>query len=425
MDTRKLRKNDAEERGERHGQSARSRFSKWLLAAGAAAAIAGAMPSCGNPTLDNYIPIPPAGTTDGGSTSDGGAGGMDGGVSDGGSTDGGCTPQAPVCLAQHLNAPMTVGDPALIVGDYRVRLADTGESAGEQYASIEVLDSCMVHITTVDINENQTTTFAITSTDIEIDVNVTNVTVTDPKSARVDAVMRCTGEDGGPTTDAGTGGDGGSGGDGGMAGMDGSVSDGGSTADGGSGGDGGSAGMDGGVSDGGSTTDAGSGGDGGSAGMDGGSTTDAGSGGDGGMAGMDGGISDGGSTTDAGSGGDGGAGGMDGGISDGGVSDGGAGDAGPVCSGSPYAESVDHGNFPLGAWVGVGGYQIRYDEPVLGGVHLDIVCGGGGSVVTDEAFALNIQKTVLVPTDSMRIRITPVSKNAFHTIMNVDVESSP
>jgi hypothetical protein len=196
----------------------------------------------------------------------------------------------------------------------------------------------------------------------------------------------------GSVTDGGHENDGGTGGDGGTAGMDGSVSDGGSTADGGTGGDGGTAGMDGGVSDGGSTTD-------------GGSTADGGSG-DGGMAGMDGG--DGGMTTDGGSGGD-------GGMSDGG---------GPLCAGV-HEDSVDHATFPKNSPVNVGGYAITYTGPTGISVKVEIDCAADSAVVMPEGgFSVGFPHIADVPSDGMRITFTPHSKNAFQTIMSVNVENN-
>ncbi|MEW6723072.1 MAG: hypothetical protein AB1324_07450 [Candidatus Micrarchaeota archaeon] len=414
--------------GNEEKASPRSKFSKWkAVVAGGALALA---VSCGDQTIDNYVPIPPVASTDGGATTDGGhAGdsGMDGGVTDGGqdvdggaSGDGGsdggtCTPpSAPVCAIATV-PPTTVNvGTVFVVGDYRIRLDNTDESGGEQRALVDVLDSCDgVIVNNHPIPEGQTVTFAVMGTDIEIDVTAENVTVTVPKSAKMSVNVRCTGTtDGGPTTDGGTetdggsgsGGDGGSGGsdggsgtggDGGMAGTDG-----GTTTDGGSGtgGDGGTGGSDGGVvTDGGTETD-------------GGSTTDGGSGtgGDGGMGGSDGGTTtDGGTETDGGSGtgGDGGMAGSDGGVvTDGGTTDGG--DGGVVCGTTGTFLGTLHKNDSDATEVGM--YAFTYTgKNGAGAALISVTMCGTGTPVADLVCPPGVDTTHDVGADGMRITVHP------------------
>ncbi len=71
---------------------------------------------------------------------------------------------------------------------------------------MDVLDSCHVLVgpsgDNVPIRENATVTFGVVTTVIEIDVTATQVTVSDPKRARLSATMRCLVTDGGTDTDA-------------------------------------------------------------------------------------------------------------------------------------------------------------------------------------------------------------------------------
>ncbi|MFN7991698.1 MAG: hypothetical protein U0R44_06080 [Candidatus Micrarchaeia archaeon] len=331
-DARRLRMGT--EDGNNHKTPARANpFRRYMLAAAFAAGMGALGPSCGSNGPDDVVHIPPL--------SDGGT------VSDGGNTDGGCTnAPAPLCSVQSLTALLRVGDAPLVVGDYRVRLANTDESGGEQRAQVEVLNSCGAVLSSQTINENGDKRFIIDGTDIEIDVTVTNITVTDPKSARFTVSMVCR-TDGGVTdgglTDSGSGGDGGSGGmDSGTGGDGGAATDGGVS-------DGGAGGMDGGVSDGGAPVDGGV--------SDGGAP-------------VDGGVSDGGAP-------------VDGGVSDGGM-DGGAvdaGDGGPatVCPG--VFNSSRGGMWPVGVDEPMGGYNIRYTGPSGFNPVFDIRCAANGNPV--------------------------------------------
>jgi hypothetical protein len=359
---------DAAPHGERTVSEKRKALSKWLMgttiAASAAIAVSAAS-SCTTRDENLYIPIPPASTTDGGTTSDGGPTTDGGQTSDGGTTDGGCAAPAPVCNSQYVYGLLNVGE-MLLIGDYRVRLADTNEAGGEQRAVVEVLDYCNSVITSQPINENDTVVFQVMGTDIEIEVAVTHVTVSAPKSARITVEMTCT--DGGVT--------------------DGGVSDGG--ADGG-------------------PADAGPDSDGGAA--DGG-VTDAGPDADGGVADAgpdaDGGVSDGG-PVDAGPD-------VDGGAADGGT------DGGPACTGV-YNESVDNGEFDKNVDVEVGGYYFRYLAYTTTSVTVDIRCGASSAdVALGETFGTGIERTIDVPADGKRIRVTLENKNTFRAIMDVSVE---
>ncbi|MEW6035428.1 MAG: hypothetical protein AB1529_02345 [Candidatus Micrarchaeota archaeon] len=188
---------DAAPHGGRTVSEKRRALSKWLIGASVAASAALAAASCSERNENLYIPIPPSGnTTDGGTTNDGGPETDGGQTSDGGTTDGGCVSPAPVCNSQYVYGLLNVGE-MLLIGDYRVRLADTNEAGGEQRAVVEVLDSCNSVITSQPVNENDTVVFQVMGTDIEIEVAVTHVTVSAPKSARITAEMTCT--DGGVT----------------------------------------------------------------------------------------------------------------------------------------------------------------------------------------------------------------------------------
>ncbi len=62
-------------KGERgtEGRDAKSKFSKWLLAPAAGAAMMLGLHACGDRTIDNYVPIPPnSQQNDGGIQNDGG-----------------------------------------------------------------------------------------------------------------------------------------------------------------------------------------------------------------------------------------------------------------------------------------------------------------------------------------------------------------
>jgi hypothetical protein len=329
---------------------------------------------------------------------------------------------------QTVNVLMNVGE-QLVVGDYRVRLADTNEADGEQRAIIEVLDSCNQLIRSEPINEDSSKVFQVMGTDIQIEVSVTNVTITGTKSARISAEMTCvTGTDGGPVTDGGPETDGGTTEtDGGPtdAGpdVDGGETDGGA-ADGGPDVDGGPV-TDGGTEEDGGATDAGPDVDGGPA--------DAGPDVDGGPVEEDGGVTDGG-PTDAGPDVDGGPVEEDGGVSDagpdvdGGVTDGGAdADGGTVivCSGL-YNEHIDNGEFPRDVDVELGGYYFRYLSYTPNTVTLDIYCSGDSSLVSGGVtISQNHEETLELPSDGKRIRFFLENKNTFRAIIDVTVEDLP
>ncbi|MEW6035427.1 MAG: hypothetical protein AB1529_02340 [Candidatus Micrarchaeota archaeon] len=177
-------------------------------------------------------------------------------------------------------------------------------------------------------------------------------------------------------TDSGTGGHGGTSGSGGSSGMAGS---------------GGLAGT-GGEAQGGS---GGVGGTGGAAGM-GGSGGFAGAGGQGGVAGQ------------------GGAGGMAGA--------GGAGGAGPLCAGV-YNEFVDHGTFPKNTPTEAGGYYLNYLSYTATTITMNILCASDNSAVASgEVFTENVEKTVNVPADGKKIRVTLHNMNTFQAVCSVTVE---
>ncbi len=352
---------DAAPHGERTVSEKRRTLSKWLIGASVAASAALAVASCSERNENLYIPIPPSGnTTDGGTTNDGGPETDGGQTSDGGTSDGGCVSPAPVCNSQYVYGLLNVGE-MLLIGDYRVRLADTNEAGGEQRAVVEVLDSCNSVITSQPVNENDTVVFQVMGTDIEIEVAVTHVTVSAPKSARITAEMTCA--DGGVT--------------------DGGVTDGGNTdggpADAGPDVDGGV--TDGGVADGGADADGG--------------VADAGPDVDGGPA-------------DAGPD-------VDGGVADGG-------DGGPACTGV-YNESVDNGEFDRNVDVEVGGYHFRYLSYTTTSVTIDIRCGASSAdVALGETCGTGVERVIDVPADGKRIRVTLENKNTFRAIMDVTVE---
>ncbi|MEW6035429.1 MAG: hypothetical protein AB1529_02350 [Candidatus Micrarchaeota archaeon] len=422
MDNLKLRRGSVDEKEGREDAKPKEKWGKWLLGSGAVTSVAAAAIiaiSCGDSNTDHYIPIPPNGNVDGGTTEDGGPV-TDGGDEDGGVTDGGdggtCTPPTPSCATQTVNVLMNVGE-QLVVGDYRIRLADTNEADGEQRAVIEVLDSCNQLIRSEPINEDGSKVFQVMGTDIEIEVSVTNVTITGAKSARVSAEMRCTtGTDGGPVTDGGPETDGG------PTETDGGPADAGPD-------------VDGGETDGGPVTDGGTEEDGGA--TDGG-PTDGGPDVDGGPVEEDGGVSDGG-PTDAGPDVDGGA-AEDGGVTDAGpdvdggadadagVTDGGAdADGGTVivCSGL-YNEHVDNGEFPRNEDVELGGYYFRYVSYTPNTATVEIYCSADSSLVSGGmTLTQGHEETLELPTDGKRIRFFLENKNTFRAIIDVNVEDLP
>jgi hypothetical protein len=354
-------------------------FSKWLLAPGAGVVLALSLHACGDRTIDNYVPIPPNSQhNDGGVQNDGGpdadtdaditdGGDADGG-SDGGSDGGDCVPVEPVCTPQTVSGLLNSSD-ILPIGDFNFRLETTDESAGEQRAIVDVLDSCHVLVgpsgDNVPIRENSTVTFGVVTTVIEIDVTATQVLVTDPKRARLSATMRCNVVDGGMDTDADTDFDGGADAD----------SD-----------------MD-------ADTDADTGMD---AGVDLDADTDADTGGD---TGTDGGT-------------------IDGGVTDGGVTDGGTTDGGPLtCPGA--ANGYFSSSIGLGAEQVVGSYIFSYAGLSPDGkTILNVACIGGTSVSVYQ-FNEDEETTVDIPADGKRLRVTPHMSNSTETSVTIIVEDLP
>jgi hypothetical protein len=266
-----------------------------------------------------------------------------------------------VCTPQTVSALMTAGSAPLIIGDYRVDLEGTNESATEQRAVVDLDDVCDVPVpggNDVAINENTTVTIVALAGKIEVDVKAEQVTITDQR-ARLTATMRCIEEE----ADAG-------------------VTDAGADAD---------SDMD-------ADTDADTGTD---------ADTD-----------MDGGLDadvdvDADTDADADTG-------VDAGITDGGVTDGGVDtDSGPVACVVATTGSFDS-TIVAGATETVGGYVFGYaGRDGSGNAVFSITCGGS-VVEASYAFPVGEKTTLTVALDGKKIEVTP--HIATPTVVSVGIE---
>ncbi len=206
---------EGKEKGNAGEEKRKGAFSKWLLAPAAVAVLALSAHGCGDQTLDNYVPIPPANQDAGpdvDADSDMDATDTDTGPdSDTGpdadtDADAGCEAPTPICTPQTVSALLNAGSAALSVGDFHVDLEGTNESLTEQRAVVDLQDICDVPVAggdDVTINEDATVTIVAVPGKIEVDIKAEQVTIGD-QGARITATMRCIEEetDGG-VTDAG------------------------------------------------------------------------------------------------------------------------------------------------------------------------------------------------------------------------------
>ncbi len=95
----------------------------------------------------------------------------------------------------------------------------------------------------------------------------------------------------------------------------------------------------------------------------------------------------------------------------------------PLCKGVSNA-SVSSGSFPKGTDTSLGGYLFNYLSYTVSTVTMDVKCGSDNSVVAPgQVFTVGVEKTIQVPKDGKKIRITVLNKNTFNATCTVYVES--
>ncbi|MEW6036281.1 MAG: hypothetical protein AB1529_06720 [Candidatus Micrarchaeota archaeon] len=95
----------------------------------------------------------------------------------------------------------------------------------------------------------------------------------------------------------------------------------------------------------------------------------------------------------------------------------------PLCKGV-FNASVTSGSFPKGTDTGLGGYLLNYVSYTTSTVTMDVKCGSDNSpVAAGEVFTVGVEKTIQVPKDGKKIRITVLNKNTFNATCTVYVEN--
>jgi hypothetical protein len=99
-------------------------------------------------------------------------------------------------------------------------------------------------------------------------------------------------------------------------------------------------------------------------------------------------------------------------------------DTGVVCNGAAN-ESVSTKLVNTGSSLTVGGYTIKNNGPVTGGITVDIGCSSSGSQIKSYQFckAGGPESVVVVPADGKRIRLYNLNNNASAASMTIHVET--
>lgn len=99
-------------------------------------------------------------------------------------------------------------------------------------------------------------------------------------------------------------------------------------------------------------------------------------------------------------------------------------DSGVVCNGAAN-DSVSTKLVNTGSSLVVGGYSIKNNGPVTGGITVDISCASSGSQIKSYQFcqAGGPESVVIVPADGKRIRLYNLNNNASAASMTIHVET--